>query len=48
LGQGNNEPWLVAAYMVTLALLTTLAIYFGPETYRTDITATKPEAGARL
>jgi MFS family permease len=37
LGQGNNEPWLVAAYMVTLALLTAIAIYFGPETYRSDI-----------
>jgi MHS family shikimate/dehydroshikimate transporter-like MFS transporter len=37
LGQGNNEPWLVAAYMVTLALLTAVALYFGPETYRRDI-----------
>ena len=37
--QGNNEPWLVAAYMVTLAVLTAIAIYFGPETYRTDIKA---------
>jgi metabolite-proton symporter len=37
--QGNNEPWLVAAYMVTLALLTAIAIYFGPETYRSNIKA---------
>lgn len=37
--QGNNQPWLVAAYMVTLALLTAIAIYFGPETYRSNIKA---------
>jgi metabolite-proton symporter len=37
--QGNNEPWLVAAYMVTLAVLTATAIYFGPETYRSNIKA---------
>lgn len=37
--QGNNEPWLVAAYMVTLAVLTAIAIYFGPETYRSNIKA---------
>ncbi|HVY04870.1 MAG TPA: MFS transporter [Burkholderiales bacterium] len=37
--QGNNEPWLVAAYMVGLALLTALALYLGPETYRSDIKA---------
>jgi hypothetical protein len=43
LGQANNEPWLVAAYMVTLALLTAIAIYFGPETYRSDIEADTAE-----
>jgi metabolite-proton symporter len=37
--QGNNEPWLVAGYMVTLAVLTSIAIYFGPETYRSNIKA---------
>lgn len=37
--QGNNEPWLVAGYMVTLAVLTAIAIYFGPETYRSNIKA---------
>jgi MHS family shikimate/dehydroshikimate transporter-like MFS transporter len=39
LGQGNNEPWLVATYMVTLAILTAIAIYCGPETYKSDIRA---------
>jgi MFS family permease len=47
LGQASNEPWLVAAYMVTLALLTTIAIYFGPETYKSDINAGATEDGAR-
>ncbi|HEX4986418.1 MAG TPA: MFS transporter [Burkholderiales bacterium] len=37
--QGNGEPWLVAAYMVVLALLTVLALYLGPETYRSDLRA---------
>jgi MFS family permease len=46
LGQGNNEPWLVAAYMVTLAVLTTIAIYFGPETYKSDILADKVDVKA--
>jgi len=46
LGQGNNEPWLVAAYMVTLAMLTAVAIYFGPETYQSDILADHSTAKA--
>jgi len=46
LGQGNNEPWLVAAYMVTLAALTTIAIYFGPETYKSDLLADKVDVKA--
>ncbi|MEO8158931.1 MAG: MFS transporter [Betaproteobacteria bacterium] len=44
LGQGSNEPWLVAAYMVSLALLTVIAIYYGPETYRSDLMADKADA----
>ncbi|HEX7951953.1 MAG TPA: MFS transporter [Burkholderiales bacterium] len=44
LGQGNNEPWLVAAYMVSLALLTAIAIYYGPETYHSDLLADKADA----
>ena len=35
----GGEPWGVATYMVLLSLLTAIAIYFGPETYRSDITA---------
>ena len=35
----GDEPWGVATYMVLLSLLTAIAIYFGPETYRSDITA---------
>ena len=37
----GDEPWGVATYMVLLSLLTAIAIYFGPETYRSDITADK-------
>jgi MFS transporter, MHS family, shikimate and dehydroshikimate transport protein len=48
LGQANNEPWLVAAYMVTLAALTSVAIYFGPETYQSDILADQSTAKARV
>lgn len=48
LGQANNAPWLVAAYMVTLAALTTVAIYFGPETYQSDILADSSTAKARI
>jgi len=48
LGQANNEPWLVAAYMVILATLTAIAIYFGPETYKSDILADHSTAKTRL
>ena len=37
----GGEPWGVAGYIVLLSVLTTIAIYFGPETYRSDITADK-------
>ena len=37
----GGEPWGVATYMVLLSLLTAIAVYFGPETYRSDITADK-------
>lgn len=43
LSWGTGEPWYVAAYMVGMALVTAVAIYFGPETYRSDITASKPD-----
>jgi MHS family shikimate/dehydroshikimate transporter-like MFS transporter len=41
----GGQPWGVAGYMVVLALLTSIAIYFGPETYKSDIHADKAEAG---
>jgi metabolite-proton symporter len=41
---GAGQPWYVAAYMVTLATLTAIAIYFGPETYRSNIFASEPES----
>ncbi len=37
LGWALGEPWYVAAYMVGLAIVSAVAIYFGPETYRIDI-----------
>ena len=43
LSWGLGEPWYVAGYMVALALLTAIAIYFGPETYRSDIAAIAPQ-----
>jgi MFS transporter, MHS family, shikimate and dehydroshikimate transport protein len=39
LGWGGGQPWLVAIYIIVLSTLTALAVYFGPETYRSDITA---------
>ncbi|HZP93664.1 MAG TPA: MFS transporter [Burkholderiales bacterium] len=35
----GGQPWLVAGYMMLLALLTAAAVYIGPETYRSDIHA---------
>jgi MFS family permease len=35
----GGTPWLVAAYFVLLSLITAVAVYFGPETYRSDINA---------
>lgn len=35
----GGQPWLVAGYFVLLSLITAVAVYFGPETYRTDINA---------
>jgi len=40
LSWGTGQPWYVAGYMVVLAVITTIAIYFGPETYKADIDAT--------
>lgn len=38
-----GAPWGVAGYMVVLSLLTAIAIWFGPETYRSDIHADSAE-----
>ena len=37
--QAGGAPWGVAVYMMALALVTALAVYWGPETYRSDIHA---------
>jgi len=34
----SGQIWPVAVYAAVLALLTALALYFGPETYQSDIT----------
>ena len=41
----GGRPWGVAGYIILLSLLTALAVYLGPETFRTDITADRPEEG---
>lgn len=46
LSWGTGQPWYVAGYMVALATITSIAIYFGPETYKADIGASD-EAAAR-
>jgi metabolite-proton symporter len=38
-----GAPWGVACYVILLSLLTALAIWVGPETYRSDIRADAPE-----
>ncbi|MFN0041492.1 MAG: MFS transporter [Burkholderiales bacterium] len=40
----GGEPWWVAVYMVGLSLLSALAVYLGPETFRSDIHAGKSDA----
>ena len=40
--QGGGAPWYVAIYIIVLSLITTIAVYCGPETYRSDITAERP------
>ena len=36
--KGDGAPWLVAIYIIVLSVITAIAVYFGPETYRSDIT----------
>lgn len=40
----GGAPWLVATYFVFLSLVTAAAVYFGPETYRSDIHAEPAKA----
>ncbi|MEO8037703.1 MAG: MFS transporter [Betaproteobacteria bacterium] len=40
----GGQPWAVAGYMMLLASITAVAVYFGPETYRSDITAQADDA----
>jgi metabolite-proton symporter len=40
----GGQPWLVAVYMMAMALITAVAVYFGPETYKSDIHAEKAPA----
>jgi metabolite-proton symporter len=39
----GGRPWAVAVYMIVMALITALAVFLGPETYRIDIHA-EPES----
>jgi MHS family shikimate/dehydroshikimate transporter-like MFS transporter len=47
LSWGTGQPWYVAGYMVALALITAISIYFGPETYKSDIGADAADSPAR-
>jgi MFS transporter, MHS family, shikimate and dehydroshikimate transport protein len=44
--QGGGAPWLVAIYIIVLSLITAFAIYCGPETYQSDITAERSEVAS--
>jgi metabolite-proton symporter len=35
----GGQPWGVAVYMVAMSLVTAIAVYYGPETYKSDIHA---------
>jgi MFS family permease len=39
----GGTPWLVACYIMFLSAITAVAVYVGPETYRSDITADHPD-----
>ena len=41
----GGKPWLVALYIIVMALITLVAVLLGPETYRTDIRAEEPAEG---
>jgi MFS transporter, MHS family, shikimate and dehydroshikimate transport protein len=35
--KGDGAPWLVAIYIIVLSVITAIAVYCGPETYKSDI-----------
>lgn len=39
----NGAPWGVAVYIIGMSVITAVAVYFGPETYRTDLHADNVE-----
>jgi metabolite-proton symporter len=41
--QSGGNPWSVALYIIVLSLLTAFAVFMGPETNRSDISAEHPE-----
>jgi len=45
--QGGGKPWWVAGYIIVLSLITALAVFIGPETHKSDITAEHPDDVAR-
>ena len=38
-----SAPWGVACYVIVLSLITAFAVWCGPETNRSDLTADSPE-----
>jgi MHS family shikimate/dehydroshikimate transporter-like MFS transporter len=42
----GGRPWGVALYVIVLSLITVLAVFIGPETYRNDIKAEDTESTA--
>jgi MFS family permease len=43
MAQSGGQPWSVALYIIALSLLTALAVFLGPETNRSDISAEHPD-----
>lgn len=41
----HGEPWPIAVYMIAMCLVTVVAVYLAPETYRDDLAATRFGAG---
>jgi metabolite-proton symporter len=47
LAQGGGRPWWVAGYIIVLSVITAFAVFIGPETHKSDITAEHPDDVAR-